>query len=287
MLLLIFCYAGWLLATYFHQQLGFIASTLIGAVLVTLHSSLNHEVLHGHPTKNARLNEALVLPALGLFFPYRRFKTLHIIHHNDDLLTDPFADPESYYLSEDQWRRLPAIAQRLLTFMNTLLGRMLLGPAHMVLFLMQRDAPLLLKGDREVRAAYLLHAFGVVLALSWVLAVAGMNFWHYLLIAYLGSSLLMVRTFAEHQSHVEGGGRTIIVEKSRLLGPLFLYNNLHIVHHRHPKVPWYELPKLYRTNREDFLKENDGYVFQGYAPIVRKYFFRPKEPVMHPLNHRI
>ena len=58
------------------------------------HSSLQHEALHGHPTRSAALNEALVFLPLGLLFPYRRFKMLHLRHHNNSALTDPYDDPE-------------------------------------------------------------------------------------------------------------------------------------------------------------------------------------------------
>ena len=42
---------------------------------VALHSSLQHEALHGHPTRHAPVNEALVFLPLGLFYPFRRFKS--------------------------------------------------------------------------------------------------------------------------------------------------------------------------------------------------------------------
>ena len=45
---------------------------------------------------------------LGLFYPFRRFKGLHLTHHNDERLTDPYDDPESYYRSAMDWERIPA-----------------------------------------------------------------------------------------------------------------------------------------------------------------------------------
>ena len=53
----------------FYEQIGPVLFVLIAAPLVTLHSSLQHEALHGHPTRSAALNEALVFPPLGLLFP--------------------------------------------------------------------------------------------------------------------------------------------------------------------------------------------------------------------------
>jgi fatty acid desaturase len=63
-----------------------------------------------------------------LLVPYRRYRKLHLIHHNDDNLTDPVLDPESYYLLPEDWARLPAPMKQLYTINNTLAGRMVLGP---------------------------------------------------------------------------------------------------------------------------------------------------------------
>ena len=97
-------------------------------LMVALQSSLMHEASHGHPTRNAGLNEALVGLPIGLVWPYRRFRTLHLRHHADDRLTDPFDDPESYYRAMWQYRSLPAWLQALLRFNNTMVGRLVIGP---------------------------------------------------------------------------------------------------------------------------------------------------------------
>jgi fatty acid desaturase len=53
-------------------------------VATALHSSLQHEALHGHPTRSAAVNELLVALPLGVFYPYRRFRQMHLGHHNDE-----------------------------------------------------------------------------------------------------------------------------------------------------------------------------------------------------------
>ena len=45
---------------------------------------------------------------IGLVYPFRRFKALHLRHHADERLTDPFDDPESYYQALWQHRRTAA-----------------------------------------------------------------------------------------------------------------------------------------------------------------------------------
>ena len=73
----------------------------------------------------------------------------------------------------------------------------------------------------------------------------------------------------------------MIVEKSRS-ALLFLNNNLHLVHHTHPALPWHALPAAYRARRAEWQAINGGYVFRGYGAVLRKFALRAKEPVAHP-----
>src|SRR6185436_7955268 len=250
------------------------------------HSSLQHEALHGHPTRSAAVNEALVSLPLGLLFPYRRFKMLHLRHHNDATLTDPYDDPESFYYAIADWHRLPAWLQAILDLNNTFLGRFLLGPLVMFLGFLGRDLQLIMSGDRDILRAWFHQVAGAVVVLLWVVGFCGVPVWLYVLSAYLGLSILNVRTFAEHQAHETPGGRTVIVEASPVLGLLFLNNNLHYVHHENPRVPWYKLPALYRSNRAAFLAANESYSFKGYGEMIRRYLLRRKSPVAHPFLRR-
>jgi fatty acid desaturase len=58
------------------------------------------------------------------------------------------------------------------------------------------------------------------------------------------------------------------------------------VHHEHPRVPWYDLPALYRSRRTEFLAANGSYSFSGYGEMLRRYLIRPKSPVPHPFLRR-
>jgi fatty acid desaturase len=283
--LLLGCYVLWALVTALYPILGPFAILLL-APLVTLHSSLQHEALHGHPTRSGAVNEALVFLPLGLLFPYRRFKLMHLRHHNDAALTDPYDDPESFYYALAEWQKLPSWLQRILDFNNTFLGRFTIGPLVMLVGFVGRDLQLMQEGDRKVMAAWAAHLIGLALVLGWAVGICHVPLGIYAAGAYLGLSILTVRTFAEHQANETPGGRTVIVEASPLFGLLFLNNNLHYVHHENPRVPWYKLPSLYRANREAFLAANESYSFDGYGAMIRRYLFRPKTPVPHPYLRR-
>ena len=96
------------------------------------------------------------------------------------------------------------------------------------------------------------------------------------------AGLVPDRAGAEHRWHETEEGRCIIVEKSPLSW-LFLNNNLHLVHHAHPQVPWYDLPRLY-ARQAAWRKRSAGYVFSGYRALADMKI-RPKEPVVHPVWH--
>ena len=258
-----------------------------GAILVlgptiALHASLTHEVVHGHPFQSKAANAALVFPALTLTVPYARFRATHLAHHRDELLTDPYDDPETNYLDPETWKRLSAPLRVVLRVNNTLAGRLLIGPLLGQVMWMFSDFRACKAGDRAVVRGWLAHipALGVILALVWV---APLPFWAYAAAAYIGHSILRIRTYLEHRAHELARARTVIVEDSGPLALLFLNNNLHVVHHMHPNVAWYDLPPLYEQNKVHYQRRNDGYVFSSYAQVFARHFWRAKDTVAHPL----
>ncbi|MFN6952871.1 MAG: fatty acid desaturase, partial [Albidovulum sp.] len=205
---------------------------------------------------------------VGLCFPYGRFRDLHLAHHRDERLTDPYDDPESNFLDPKVWVGLPRWRKAVLRFNNTLFGRMAIGPALSVIAILRDDLRAIRAGDRRIARDWGLHLAGLVLVGIWI-AVTAMPLWAYVLSAYLGMSVLKIRTFLEHRAHAEAPGRTVVVENGGVLGFLFLYNNLHIVHHTKPRVPWYRLPALYAAEREAFLARNHGYSYRSYGADLR------------------
>lgn len=255
------------------------------ALTLTLHSSLQHEAIHGHPFANRRLSEAVVTPGLGLAVPFGRFRDLHLAHHKDANLTDPYDDPESQYFDPAHFHALPRWKQALLRYNNTLLGRLVLGPALGLEGFYRTERQLILAGSPRVQRDWVLH-LATVAGVMGVVWLAPMPVWGYLLAAYLALSILKIRTFVEHQAHALASGRSVIIEDRGPLALLFLNNNLHSVHHAHPGVAWYDLPALYLSRRDTYLARNRGYFFPSYVAVARRYLLRPKEPVPHPLHDR-
>ncbi|MEQ9812519.1 MAG: fatty acid desaturase [Azospirillaceae bacterium] len=279
------CYAAWLAATAMAATIGLMPAILVTALTITLHSSLQHETIHGHPLPSRRLSEGLVFPALGLVQPYGRFRDSHLAHHRTANLTDPLDDPESNHLVAARWAALPWPCRAVLAANNTLLGRFLIGPAMGTLSLAVGDVRALLRGERGIAAAWAWHGLALLPVLAWLAFVATLPFWAYLVAAYLGMSILRVRTFLEHQPHDDRARRSVIIEDRGPLAFLFLNNNLHAVHHAYPGAPWYRLPALYRRGRDVFLRRNGGYRYGSYREIARRHLLSAKDPVVHP-DHR-
>jgi len=254
----------------------------IAAAAIALHASLQHEAIHGHPFRRQWLNDALVWPPLTLTVPYLRFKATHLAHHHDEVITDPYDDPESNYLDPGTWEKLPRVLQMVLLWNNTVAGRLTLGPLIGTVAFVLADWRV---RDSVVARGWLWHLPSVA-AVLLVVAFSPMPVWAYLVAAYIAMSILKLRTFLEHQAHDRASGRSVIVERGGVFAFLFLNNNLHVVHHMHPRVAWFRLPALYRRRRDHYQRRNGGYVYASYAEVIRRYLFRPKDTVAHPLWRR-
>ena len=276
-------YALWAAATTTLWAFSPLLAILAAALAIGQFSSLTHEVLHGHPFRNQLLSETLVFPALSVCVPYLRFKDTHLQHHFDPALTDPYDDPESNYLDPAVWARLPGWLKLVLRFNNTLIGRMLVGPVISTWAMVATDIRLMRQGDRRVMLAWALHVPGLALVGLWLALVGSMPIWAYLIAAYLGWSLLKIRTYLEHRAHDAARARTVIIESRGPLALLFLNNNFHVVHHMHPAEPWYKIPAMYAARKDHYQRRNDAYVYRSYVEIFARYLFKAKDPVPHPI----
>ena len=282
LLMMVVTYGLWAIGTLAWEYSAAL-SLVLTTLTITQFSSLQHEVLHGHPFANRRINEALVFLPLTLVVPFNRFRDLHLAHHFDPNLTDPYDDPEANYMDPAVWDQMSAPVKLLYRMNNTLGGRILFGPGIAIYSLVKMDAALIAKGNRAVLLAWVLNTIGVALVLFWVLGFTTMPLWAYCIAAYAGFGLLKIRTYLEHRAHEAFRARTVVVEDKGLLALLFLNNNFHVVHHMHPNAAWYKLPGLYAARRDHYLRRNEDYVYRSYSQIFRLFLFRAKDPVPHPI----
>lgn len=282
-----FVYAAWLTATFAYGHWPFLLVAPLTAVLVTLHGSLQHESVHGHPTRWESLNRLLAIVPLSLWLPYDRYRVNHRVHHIDERITDPLDDPESYYFTPEEWARFTPLTRAIVRVQQTLAGRVTVGAFWSIGRFLHAEWCAVVENRDGVRAVWLEHLLWCVPVVLWVKVVCGIPLSVYFFtMALPGTSLTLVRSFAEHRARPAVRARIAIVENSWILGPLYLFNNLHAAHHEAPQVAWYELPARYRHNRERLIAENGGLVYQSYFDVARRFLFRPHDSPLHP-NGRV
>jgi fatty acid desaturase len=237
------------------------------AWVLAWHGSLQHETIHGHPTRVTWINAALGTPPVALWLPYPLYRSSHLTHHRDEDLTVPGVDPESYYVRAEDWAAASAPMRLLLTVHHTLLGRFLLGPTLALWRFGAAELAHLARGEHlAIWANHLVFAAPVV-AFLWACQV---SLWGYALACYFSISLTQVRSFAEHKAATTAEARTAVVEAAWPMALLFLNNNLHARHHARPDLAWYELPRLHRES-----PAWTGPSYRGYGEIAARFLLRP------------
>jgi fatty acid desaturase len=164
-----------------------------------------------------------------------------------------------------------------------LAGRIVLGSV----WVMGRFVHLEWRALREARtglwALWLEHVLWCVPVILWVKFFCGMPLWLYMAtIVIPANGVVLIRSFAEHRARPGVRERIAIVESSWLLGPLFLFNNLHSLHHEAPTVPWYRYNTRYRQIRARLIAENGGLIYVTYFDVARRYLFRAHDGLQHP-----
>lgn len=269
-------YLLWFLLTWYHSWIPLPLLIVLGAISLAWYASFQHECVHYHPTRIGWLNDLIGFVPLMLYLPYIVYRDTHRAHHNEEILSIPGVDPESFYVSAATWKRLGPIARGYLSLRNSLAGRLLLGPFEVIIrsFLdLIRDFATL---NIRMMTVWICHILGVAAVLYWVMVICNMPFWLYALaFVYPGIALMLLRSYCEHKSSVVPAHRTVIVRASPFFKLLYLNNSLHMVHHMNPAMPWYELQGEYDGKREFYDARTGGFVFSGYWPIIRDYLFRP------------
>ena len=251
-------------------------------------SSLQHEVVHGHPTPWKWVNRIIAGPPFLLWLSYWRYEESHLKHHVNEHLTDPLEDPESYYLTEAQWAEASSFKRAWLTCMNCVIGRMVLGSLKTAVDGFVEEWKSLFRSGKERRGA-LSHWAQVAVIVACLYSLFGVEAWTYLLLVmWPASGLMLVRSFMEHRPALDPEHRTIIVDSRGPLAWLFLFNNLHAVHHAKPGLPWYRLREEFLRNRDDILTRNGEYVLRDYGQMFARYALRIKDaPVLRASNPKV
>lgn len=276
-------YSAWVALIWFNATLPWWVIMPVGAYLLAWHFSLQHEAIHAFRGVPAWLRFAAVFPPLGLWFPFPLYRKSHTTHHRDIHLTIPGVDTESYYVRRADWEKMSKARRALLTFNQTMAGRLLIGPALRLWLLVLRETRRVRDGDYSHLPHWAIHVVAVGLLFWFISGVCHMPWWQYcLLVAYPGLSLGLLRAFTEHRAAEDSQERTASVESNALFGLLYLYNNLHVVHHLKPTMAWYDIPAYYRANKDELMRMNGQFMYRGYIQLARHYLWVPVFSPIHP-----
>ena len=281
-LLIIAVYGSWWLCLDYFNVITPIVAIPGLIIVIAWHISLQHELIHEHPTRWPWINSLLGYPPLALIYPFSFYRQSHLQHHNNKHLTVPQSDPESFYLRQRQWRDASGLRRAYLRFRMTLLGRLLLQPAHAAVCLIKKVAADCYSQTWQNVATFCLHCVLVVLLLVLVVKYFEVSAWQYALGAYLGNALSMLRSFYEHRAVTPTAHRSVIVETNGFFSLLFLNNNLHALHHAKPNMAWYRLPTYYRQNKAAILETNHYFYYSGYSAWLYKHLLKPVDDPVHP-----
>ena len=275
-------YASWFALVWFHASIPWPLLMLLGGYVLAWHFSLQHEAIHGWRSIPRWLRTAVVWPPIGGWWPFELYKRSHTRHHRNTMLTYPGEDTESQYHKREDWSGYSALWRAVLVANQTLLGRLTLGVFIRLRKLVIVETGKLARRDFSDVPAWLGFFAGLSVVL-WIVTASGMAVWEYYVFMVLpGISVGLLRAFIEHRWGDTPGERTASVESNWVFGLLFLWNNLHIVHHLYPQMAWFEIPGFWRRNRARLLAHNNHFVFRGYWQIARRWLVRPVFIPAHP-----
>ena len=276
-------YSGWLLLLASHEYVPWWITAPLAGYAVQWHSSLQHEAIHCMRGIPKWLRLALVWPPIGVLFPFELYRRSHSQHHRNSSLTYPGEDTESYYHEEEDWERYGYLWRWLFIVNQTFLGRLFIGPFLWTPRVFIGEAGKLIAGDTANAGIWVRHFAGLGLMLLLVTRVFEMSVFRYLAeFVYPGLVFGMMRSFTEHRWGERPSERTAVVESNWVFGLLFLWNNLHVVHHLFPTLPWWKIPRVWRQHRESIQAHNGGFVFRGYGEIARRWLLTPNFIPIHP-----
>jgi fatty acid desaturase len=276
-------YAAWLAVILFHRSLPWPASLALLALLGGFYMSLQHEALHGHPTRWRGVNTALAVAPLSFWLPYLGYRSSHMIHHHTDL-TDPQFDPESFYLRPVDWSSASLVRRAYILVTRTMVGRLTIGAIHSIARYLWHEIRTI-RSNRAAARRWAVHLVAAVALAWWLFVIVGVPVWEYVLgFIVMGQSFTLLRSFVEHCAVAEGT-RSAVVKAGPVMSLLYLNNNLHHTHHAEPSTPWYQLPALHRTlDSDDLAALGAGLYRRGYVEVARRNFVKPFCQPDHPLS---
>lgn len=280
--LIVVIYGGWFATLFYWQALGRLPATLLLIGFTAWYMSLQHELIHGHPTRLTWFNQLLGTLPLAVWYPYGLYRDSHLAHHNHDHLTVPVDDPESYYFTDETWATFSPWQRKLIHARNTFPGRLLLAPLLDIAQTLAGAYRAFRHLDLRSMAMWLIHG-ALLVPLFALMEMIGFSALYFVVaVSYPALALTKVRSFLEHQAADDPHARSVINEASLVWRVLFLNLNYHVVHHDLPGVPWYGLRVIYLRDKAQYQQRNQHFVVRGYGEWLRRFWAKAVDVTVHP-----
>jgi fatty acid desaturase len=223
------------------------------AVCLYVLAHLNHEAFHsninGTDYKAKWLNEAIGrFISFVFWFSMPAFRAVHFAHHR--FTNDPDLDADMWMARKNPLTVLGACMTLQMRYEVQMLRLFRKGviPARVVVeFYIERALNIAL-----VAAAFW-AGFGFEVVMLWLLPA-------YLTLPFLA----LLFAYVVHHPHDRSGDKHrntgVWLSGRKFLQPavtaVFVFQNYHLVHHLHPRIPFYRYGKAFRAMRADLEREN-------------------------------
>lgn len=239
-------------------------SVLLNALAAYLFFTVSHDAAHHAVSSNDALNRWIGRIATPFFTPDASFSVWRFIHMQHHRFTnhEDGSDPDAYTMAGPAWQRPLRWAT--------------IDLAYLVFYARRaRRRPRAELVEWGVQAVVLTALFAAVIAAGGLLDL--------LLYVILAQRIAIVwLAFAfdylpHHGLHLRPSEDRLKTTRNRigaerLLSPLLLYQNYHLVHHLHPVVPFYRYLRVWRRNEEAYLEGGPALSTVGGRPLtVQEY----------------
>jgi ring-1,2-phenylacetyl-CoA epoxidase subunit PaaE len=270
---------GWIASTtaYLAGALPWWVTIPLNALCSYLLFTVAHDAGHSSASNEARTNRWMGRLAVPFFAPHASFPTWRFIHMQHHRFTnhDDGTDPDHYAIHGPRWQ-LP------------------LRWATIDLYYMVFYLPHLRRRPRSEQVEQ-----GLTLAAFAALIVASVATGHLvdLLVVLLIPCRLSVVFLGWAFDYLPHNGLHHTPKQDRLkatrnrvggegwLTPTMLFQNYHLVHHLHPRVPFHRYVAVWRRNEEAYLEGDPALSTVGGRPITADEYRRLRELAEHDHDH--
>jgi ferredoxin-NADP reductase/fatty acid desaturase len=251
--------------------LGTVVTTLCAYAAFTVMHEACHGNLDGGDPRFSALEELLGwLAGAVLFAPYSAFRVMHLLHHAHT--NDPERDPDHWVVGGNAL----SVAARCLTIVPYYYAGFLFGRSSQTAAARSGRLPTVLG------VAVFLAAFGALCAAG----LASQAVWLWLVPAVLASGMLAFAfDWLPHHPHAlqerYRDTRVLLIPGATVA---LLGQNYHLIHHLHPRVPFYKYGRVFRELRPEL--ERRGAPIEGFGALTRPFATALRTPAPRE-THRV